>query len=255
MSNRGIRFKSVINSATNRQSADYREKETQAMAIKRQSADYRVREAQAMATKCQSADYREREAQAMATKCQSADYREREAQAMATKPSVHGLEREAQAKATKRQSADYKESEAHAIASKRQSTDYSEREAQQKATKCQSSEYREKEAQAKKQCRIRQRSTRSNVLKASKAFIAATKEGPDYKCVCCNRLMYRKTVIQFKVIKYSKAPDDFTVTLPDAGTKQWICKTCDNALKRGSCLLKPRPIIWTLRIYHQSYQT
>ena len=50
-------------------------------------------------------------------------------------------------------------------------------------------------------------------------------------CVCCNRLMYRKTVIEFKVTKYSKAPDDFTA--PHSGTKQWICKTCDNALKRG----------------------
>ena len=38
---------------------------------------------------------------------------------------------------------------------------------------------------------------------------------------------------KIKVSKYSKAPDDFTVTVPDAGTKQWICKTCDNALKRG----------------------
>ena len=135
--------------------------------------------------------------------------------------------------ATMRQSADYTEREAHAMATKRQSTDYREREAQQKATKRQSFEYREKEAQVKKQCRIKQRSTPSNVLKASQAFIAATKEGPDYKCVCCNRLMYRKTVIEFKVTKYSKAPDDFTVTVPDAGTKQWICKTCDNALKRG----------------------
>ena len=47
--------------------------------------------------------------------------------------------------------------------------------------------------------------------------------------------MYRKTVIEFKVTKYSKAPDDFTVIVPDAGTKQWICKTCDicdNALKQ-----------------------
>ena len=43
--------------------------------------------------------------------------------------------------------------------------------------------------------------------------------------------MYRKTVIELKVTKYSKAPDDFTV--PYSGTKQWMCKTCDNALKRG----------------------
>ena len=151
-----------------------------------------------MATKRQSAEYREGEAEAKATKRQSTEYREREAVA----------------KATKRQSAEYREREAKAMASKRQSDDY-----------------REREAQAKRQCRIRERSTASSILQASQAFIAATKEGPDYMCVCCNRLMYRKTVIEFKVTKYSKAPDDFTV--PHSGTKQWICKTCDNALKRG----------------------
>ena len=218
--------------ANKRQSADHREREAVAKANMRQSADYREREAQAMATKRQSADYREREAQAMANKRQSADYREREAQAMANKrQSADYREREAQAMVNKRQCPDYRVSEAHAIATKRQSADYREREAQQKATKRQSSEYRKKEAQAIKQCRIKQRSAPSNILKASQAFLTATKEGPDYMCVCCNRLMYRKTVIEFKVTKYSKAPDDFTV--PDSGTKQWMCKTCDNALKRG----------------------
>ena len=243
------RRQSASSMATKHQSVDCRKNETLAKATKRQSIEYREREAQAMAAKRQSADYREREAQAMATKCQSADYREREAQAKATKrQSAEYREREAQAMATKRQSAEYRERErlrlrlpsvsplttereAHDKATKRQSTDYREREAQQKATKRQSSEYREKEAQAKKQCRIKQRSTPSNVLQASQAFIAATKEGPDYTCVCCNHLMYRKTVIEFKVTKYNKAPDDFTV--PDSGIKQWMCKTCDNPLKRG----------------------
>ena len=51
--------------------------------------------------------------------------------------------------------------------------------------------------------------------------------------VCCNRLMYRKFVIEFKITKYSNAPDDLTVAIPDSKIKQWICKTCDNALKRG----------------------
>ena len=99
------------------------------------------------------------------------------------------------------------------------------------ATKRQSTEFREKEAQAKKQCRTRQTSTPHSVLQASQAFIAATKEGPDYTCVCCNRLMYRKTVIEFKINKYSKAPEEFTVA--NSGTKQWIRKTCDHSLKRG----------------------
>ena len=228
------REKEAVTKATKRQSAEYREREAQAMATKRQSADYREREALAKTSKRQSADYREREAQAMSAKRQSADYREREALAKASKrQSADYREREALAMTTKRQSADYREKEAQAMATKRQSTDYREKEAQRKATKRQSSEYRENEAQAKKQCRIKQRSTPSNIFQASQAFIAATKEGPDYTCVCCNRLMYRKTVIEFKVTKYSKAPDDFTVTVPDAGTKQWICKTCDNALKRG----------------------
>ena len=225
------REKEAVAKATKRQSTEYREKEAQAMATKRQSADYREREAQAMATKRQSADYREREAQAMDTKRQSADYREREAQTMATKrQSADYREKEALAKATIRQSVDYSEKD-QAMATKRQSADYREREAQRKATKRQSCEYREREEQAKKQCRIKQKSTPSNILQASQAFIAATKEGPDYTCVCCNRLMYRKTVIEFKVTKYNKAPDDFTVL--DSGIKQWMCKTCDNALKRG----------------------
>ena len=68
-------------------------------------------------------------------------------------------------------------------------------------------------------------------MQASQAFITATTEGPDYTRVCCNHLMYRKTVLEFKVFKYSKAPEEFTI--PAAGTKQWICKTCDHALKRG----------------------
>ena len=120
--------------------------------------------------------------------------------------------------ATKRKSVDCRETEAQAMATKRQSAEYRKREAQAMATKRQSAEYREREAQAKKQCRVRQRSTPNSILKASQSFIAATKEGPDYTCVCCNRLMYRKTVIEFKVSKYSKAPDEFTV--PHSETKQ-----------------------------------
>ena len=40
--------------------------------------------------------------------------------------------------------------------------------------------------------------------------------------------MYRKTVIEFKGVKYSNAPEDFTVPVrvsDSAGTKQWIYKT------------------------------
>ena len=48
-------------------------------------------------------------------------------------------------------------------------------------------------------------------------------------CVCCNRLMYRKTVQEFKVTNYGKVPEEFVV--PESQSKQWICKTCHRALK------------------------
>ena len=84
---------------------------------------------------------------------------------------------------------------------------------------------------AQKQRRIGQSST---LFAASQAFISAVKEGPDYICVCCNRLMYRKTVQQFKEFNYNKAPSEFVMPKSvSAQDKQWICKTCHSALKRG----------------------
>ena len=56
-------------------------------------------------------------------------------------------------------------------------------------------------------------------------------EGPDYVSVCCNRLMYCKTIQEYKVTKYGKAPEEFVA--PESQDKQWICKTCHSALKRG----------------------
>ena len=50
-------------------------------------------------------------------------------------------------------------------------------------------------------------------------------------CVSCNRLMYRKTVQEFQVSKYDRAPREFVV--PESQCKQWICKTCHNAVKHG----------------------
>ena len=73
-----------------------------------------------------------------------------------------------------------------------------------------------------------------SLMEASHAFISATKEGPDYVCVSCNRLMYRKTVQEFQVSKYDKASSEFVVPESvSAQHRQWICKTCHSALKRG----------------------
>ena len=52
--------------------------------------------------------------------------------------------------------------------------------------------------------------------------------------VCCNRLMYHKTVQQFKEFNYNKAPSEFVMPKSvSAQDKEWICKTCHRALKRG----------------------
>ena len=74
---------------------------------------------------------------------------------------------------------------------------------------------RQQERVARKQRRVGQSST---PIKASNAFTLAVQEGPDYVCVCCNRLMYRKTVQQFQMSNYDKAPSDFAV--PDSVSAQ-----------------------------------
>ena len=44
---------------------------------------------------------------------------------------------------------------------------------------------------------------------AATCFIQAVREGPQHVCTCCHRLMYRKTVVKFKAIKYlGKLTDD-----------------------------------------------
>ena len=51
-----------------------------------------------------------------------------------------------------------------------------------------------------------QEGSSTRTINPSHAFLAAMKEGTDYVCACCNRLMYRKAVVQFQVSKYHKVP-------------------------------------------------
>ena len=98
-----------------------------------------------------------------------------------------------------------------------------------------SKEKRQQESAAKKQRRIRQNSRAHSIEEISQLFMSATREGPDYICTCCHRLMYRKTVIEFNISKYPKAPEEFVSmsVRTSAKDKVWICKTCDYALRRG----------------------
>ena len=74
------------------------------------------------------------------------------------------------------------------------------------------------------------------------SFIVKTKQGPDYVCTSCHRLMYKQNVVLVNVVhKYSKATP---ALLPDVlGTEylytnvdgyQWICCTCNAALTHGN---------------------
>ena len=91
-----------------------------------------------------------------------------------------------------------------------------------------------KKCQEERVARKQRRCGQSSTLLTSHSFTSAVQEGPDYVCVCCNRLMYRKTVQQFQVSNYDKAPSDFVVTdVVSAQNKQWICKTRHGGLKRG----------------------
>ena len=100
-------------------------------------------------------------------------------------------------------------------------------------------EQRAEESAVKRQQRVR-RASSQGIEDASRSFAAAVREGPDYVCTCCHRLMYRKTVLEFKATKYSKLSENFIQTVfpreviyTSAQQKVWICRTCDNTLKRG----------------------
>ena len=97
-----------------------------------------------------------------------------------------------------------------------------------------------KVAMMRKQRRVARASSQS-IEEASQAFAAALKEGPDYVCTCCHRLMYRKTVIEFRPAKYMKLSEELLhqVFSPayiyrSAQDKVWLCTTCDYSLKRGN---------------------
>ena len=77
--------------------------------------------------------------------------------------------------------------------------------------------------------------------KAIDAFLSKTKNGPEFVCVCCNRMMYRQTVLPYNKTKYTKASNELLEQVfsnehsyVSSDGKQWVCKTCDGALSRGN---------------------
>ena len=77
-------------------------------------------------------------------------------------------------------------------------------------------------------------------------FLARTKEGPDYVCVSCHRLMYRQTVIRLTRDKYKRASNSLLKLVlgekflyASFNSTYYICKTCYCALSRGSIYAYP----------------
>ena len=76
-----------------------------------------------------------------------------------------------------------------------------------------------------------------SIQQAITSFHSDIKKGPDFVCTCCHRLMYSKSVVPCNPAKYTKCSDDllkcvFSADITDTGN-EWVCKTCDRALKRG----------------------
>ena len=64
------------------------------------------------------------------------------------------------------------------------------------------------------------------------AFHSEIQSGPDFVCMCCHRMMYRKSVVQCKKSKYTN--DVLQKVFSTDYRKEWICKTCGRSLVRGS---------------------
>ena len=101
--------------------------------------------------------------------------------------------------------------------------------------------------QSNKEAMINKRKRDVSVEYAIAKFHSSVKLGPNFVCTCCHRMMYRKSVILCNKANYTKAnasvlqqvfSDDISYISCDG--REWICKTCDRALRRGSMPLQAK---------------
>ena len=76
-------------------------------------------------------------------------------------------------------------------------------------------------------------------------FQSKVKQGPEFVCTCCHRMMYKQTIVPYSRSKYTKASNESLEQVFSAkgnyissDGKQWVCQTCDGALKRGNMPLQ-----------------
>ena len=96
--------------------------------------------------------------------------------------------------------------------------------------------------QRRAQNRLHMSANRNKILsidEAASIFFMGIKEGPDYVCTVCHRMMYRLGVCPYNRLNYHKCSADmlesvFSMEYVCSDGSQWICRTCNIQLKRGS---------------------
>ena len=96
-----------------------------------------------------------------------------------------------------------------------------------------------KEVRQNRACTAKIRTLIVSVEKCIRNFHSMVKQGPEFVCTHCHRLMYKQTVIPCTRSKYTKAGNELLMQVFSAihnyissDGKQWICKICDAALKQ-----------------------
>ena len=105
-------------------------------------------------------------------------------------------------------------------------------------------------AQRQEQNRICMAKKRAAVVPMAKCiadFQSKIKVGPEFVCICCHCMMYKQTVVPYNFGKYTKASSELLehVFSPEhnyisSNGKQWVCTTCDGALKKGNMPLQAK---------------
>ena len=112
-------------------------------------------------------------------------------------------------------------------------TNDNQKEQTPKMTKLQSKEHKER---LKNQFIDNPSSTHPAFQNLLQDYFKTIASGPTYICNCCNRFLYRATVVKFKMEKFKKSdPDRLAQYITDdlSHNEQWICKTCSKYIKRN----------------------
>ena len=93
-------------------------------------------------------------------------------------------------------------------------------------------EYKNKLLQKRKSYASLRESNNSEMENRIKKFKEIITEGPYYICVVCNRCLYKRSVINFKIDKYESPDSQFYFSsVPSFNDSKYICITCDRKLK------------------------